>query len=173
STEPPRTSSAIGRSAAGSACAREPPMVPRCLICGSPTSEAAWARSGASVLTRSDDARSACLVVAPTTISSPSTLTPAPPHAAPRVPGRARGAGDVDEARGRGEPQLHHREQRVTAGQHLGVIAVLAEQVDRVSGRAGCYVLELSWNHAVTSAWAVAGSAAAFAAARTARMMFW
>ena len=33
-------SSAIGRSAAGSACASEPPMVPRCRICGSPTSPA-------------------------------------------------------------------------------------------------------------------------------------
>jgi hypothetical protein len=30
-------SSTAGRSEAGSACATEPPMVPRCLICGSPT----------------------------------------------------------------------------------------------------------------------------------------
>ena len=41
STEPPSATSAIGRSAAGSACDSEPPMVPRWRICGSPT----WAGS--------------------------------------------------------------------------------------------------------------------------------
>ena len=41
STEPPSATSAIGRSAAGSACASEPPIVPRCRICGSPTCAAA------------------------------------------------------------------------------------------------------------------------------------
>ena len=73
STEPPSATSAIGRSAAGSAWASEPPMVPRWRICGSPTRPAAWASSGARSRTSSEAARSACRVVAPMT-SSPFSL---------------------------------------------------------------------------------------------------
>jgi hypothetical protein len=43
-------------------------------------------------------------------------------------------AADVDKDRGIGEPQLHHRQQRVPAGQQLGVIAELGEQFQGVLG---------------------------------------
>ena len=41
-------SSVAGRSAAASPCATEPPIVPRCRICGSPTASAVCASSGTS-----------------------------------------------------------------------------------------------------------------------------
>jgi hypothetical protein len=40
--------------------------------------------------------------------------------------------GDVDEHGGHRQPQLHHRQQRVAAGQQLRVVAVLGEQGQRV-----------------------------------------
>ena len=77
---------------------------------------------------------------------------------------------DVDQQLGLGQPQLHHRQQRVAAGQQLGVVAVLGQQRQRVLGRLGGDVLERRGDHAVTSA---AVSACASAAASTALMMLW
>ena len=59
-------SSVAGRSEAASPCATEPPIVPRCLICGSPTSPAVCASSGMSEASSGDVATSWCLVIAPT-----------------------------------------------------------------------------------------------------------
>jgi hypothetical protein len=59
---------------------------------------------------------------------------------------------DVDQDLGLGEAQLHHRQQRVAAGQQLGVVAVLSEQAERVRGRLGGDVVKLCGDHAVTSA---------------------
>ena len=115
-TEPPSATSAIGRSAAGSACASEPPIVPRCRICGSPTSEAACASSGASARTSSDPARSAWQVTAPITRSA---------LVGPDA-GQLGHPADVDQHRRHGQPQLHHRQQRVPAGEQLRVVAVPA-----------------------------------------------
>ena len=58
-------SSTAGRSEAGSACAIEPPIVPRCLICGSPTCPAACASRGTSRARTSECSTSWCLVRAP------------------------------------------------------------------------------------------------------------
>src|SRR5437763_15550212 len=54
---------------------------------------------------------------------------------------------DVDEHRRRRQPQLHEREQRVAAGQQLGLVAVLAQELDRLLGRAGPYVVERRRDH--------------------------
>ncbi len=64
---------AVGRSAAGSACASEPPMVPRCRTCGSPTNPAASAISGASAAKMGEEATSLCRVNAPIATCEPST----------------------------------------------------------------------------------------------------
>ena len=40
---------------------------------------------------------------------------------------------DVDEHRRRGQPQLHQRQQRVAAGEQLGLVAVLGERRRRAS----------------------------------------
>jgi hypothetical protein len=58
---------------------------------------------------------------------------------------------DVDQHRGRGQPQLHHRQQRVAAGQQLGVVAVLGQQADRFCGRAGRQVVERGGDHRAPS----------------------
>ena len=54
----------------------------------------------------------------------------------------------VDEVRGPGEPELHRRQQAVAAGQQLGVVLVLAQQIERFLDRAGGVVVELGWIHA-------------------------
>ena len=56
--DPPSASTVAGRSEAGSLWAIEPPMVPRWRTCGSPTCEAAWARSGTCAFSRSEISRS-------------------------------------------------------------------------------------------------------------------
>src|SRR5262244_960410 len=87
-----------------------------------------------------------------------------------RDPAEVASPGDVDQNRGSGQPQLHHRQQRVAASEQLGVVAVPDEQVDRVRCRVGGDVFERGGNHAVTSAWLAADCAAA---ASTARTMLW
>ena len=55
---------------------------------------------------------------------------------------------DVDEHRRRREPQLHQRQQRVAAGQQLGLVAVLDERGDGGVGRVGPDVVEGGGDHA-------------------------
>ena len=76
---------------------------------------------------------------------------------------------DVDQHRGNGEPQLHHRQQRVAAGQQLGLVAVLSQQFQRVPGRLGPSVVKRRRDHLATSG----GELIMSAAARTARTMLW
>ena len=54
---------------------------------------------------------------------------------------------DVDEHRRGRQPQLHERQQRVTAGEELGVVAVLGEQRDRFVDGVGAGVVERGRDH--------------------------
>ena len=54
---------------------------------------------------------------------------------------------DVDQQLGRGEPQLHHRQQRVAAREHLGVVAVLGQERQRGVERVGPFVGEADGDH--------------------------
>ena len=65
---------------------------------------------------------------------------------------RGRQAADVDEHRRGRQPQLHQRQQRVAAGEELGVVAVLGEQRDRFVDRVGAGVGERGGDHAVPPA---------------------
>lgn len=47
------------------------------------------------------------------------------------------GAGDVDQHLGAGQPQRHHRDQALAAGEDAGLLPVLGEEVDRVCRRLG------------------------------------
>ena len=77
-------------------------------------------------------------------------------------------AADVDQHRRRRQPQLHEREQRVAAGEQLGVVAVLTEQADRLVGRVGPLVVERGRDHAgLPAVWP------ALAAARIDLTMLW
>ena len=58
-----------------------------------------------------------------------------------------RDRGDVDQHRGRGEAQLHHRDEAVPAGEQLGVAAVLLEQTQRVLDAGRSDVVECCRNH--------------------------
>jgi hypothetical protein len=49
---------------------------------------------------------------------------------------------DIDEALGPGQPQLHHRQQAVAAGDEPGLGAVTIEQRQRVLDARGPLVLE-------------------------------
>src|SRR5215472_16006459 len=82
---------------------------------------------------------------------------------------------EVDEHAWRGEPQLHHRKQRVPARQQLGVLAEGGEQVDRVPRGLGGVVVKRGGDHAwFPGAVAVAPAATcSLAAASTARTMLW
>src|SRR6266436_625628 len=62
-------------------------------------------------------------------------------------PGQARDLAEVDEVLGLGETKLHRRQEAVTAGQELGVVFVLGQEVDCLLDRAGLVVLELGWIH--------------------------
>ena len=52
---------------------------------------------------------------------------------------------------GVGQPQLHERQQRVAAGEELGLVAVLGEQRDRFVGRVGPHVVEGGGDHVRTA----------------------
>jgi hypothetical protein len=71
-------------------------------------------------------------------------------------------ASNIDEHRRGGEPQLHEREQRHTAGEDLGIVPVLGQRGDCLVGRACSHVVERRRDH-----WLVP------AAASTARTMLW
>ncbi len=114
--------------------------MPRCRICGSPICKAAYASSGASACSSSDPATSACLVVAPMTTSSPSSLMP-----------------DSSEIRamsistaGWASRTFIIGSSEWPPGQQLRVLAVLGEQRERVRGGVGDLVVERRRDHAVT-----------------------
>src|SRR6185312_874652 len=70
-------------------------------------------------------------------------------------------AAQVDDHLGGGQPQLHQRQQRVTAGQELRVVAVFGREAERLFDRACPLVAERGRDHADTSAGASAAASAA------------
>ena len=71
-----RAANAAGSSAAGSACATDPPTVPRLRICAWPTQPIASCRSGHDSAITFERSTSECRVMAPTTSVPPSRLMP-------------------------------------------------------------------------------------------------
>ena len=126
-----------GRSAAGSPCASEPPIVPRCRTCGSPTWPAACASSGTLRASRSECARSWWLVSAPDRDVA-AVVADVAELAQPA---------DVDQHLGHGQPQLHQRQQRMPAGQELRLVAVLGRQVQGLVHGLGALVGERRGDH--------------------------
>jgi hypothetical protein len=58
-----------------------------------------------------------------------------------------RQATDVDDVSGRGQPELHDGDQALPAGQHLGVVPVLGQELERLLQRLGPVVLEPRRQH--------------------------
>ena len=142
-TSPSSTGSASGISDAGSAWAIEPQTCP---CCGSESGRPRAAprrAAAASAQGRASPAIGSGVTAAPTSIL-PSTS---------RIR-RARRCGDVDHDLRRDQPQIEHRQQRLAAGQHARVIAVLGEDLDRLVDRCPA-------GHSRTDAASSAGSAAA------------
>ena len=134
-TEPSSASSTAGRSEAGSPWASVPPIVPRLRTCWSAIVAAALAASPRPLV-----ATSWWRVIAPMRTVPSVRSMPAQPGHAP----------EVDEQRGRGQPQLHQRHERVAAREHLGVLAALAQRGQRGVERVRRDVVELGGDHAVT-----------------------
>ena len=65
-------------------------------------------------------------------------------------PVQTRDLAQVDEQRWRGQPQLHQRQQRVAAGEQLGVLAAVGERPDRAIERVRRDVVELGGDHPAT-----------------------
>ena len=56
-------------------------------------------------------------------------------------------AGEIDQIRRRGEPQLHHRDEAVPAGERAAIVAELGEQADRFLDGFRAMVVKRSRNH--------------------------
>src|ERR1700754_1440439 len=69
---------------------------------------------------------------------------------------QARNLAQVDEQRRRREPQLHQRDQRVSAGEQLGILATVHEHLDRLIQRPGDRVVEFGGDHAGAPAFPLA-----------------
>ena len=63
-------------------------------------------------------------------------------------PGQLRDPVQVDDDRGTGEPEVQQRDQTLAARQRLGLLAVAAEQGERLRERRGCLVVEPRGLHA-------------------------
>src|SRR3954464_12085070 len=141
-TVPSSARNTVGRSEAGSPWTIEPPIVPRLRTCWSAMSDAAletaprpalpWRPAGGGVFwgVRVGGHR------------------PDPPLAVLAL--RAAEPADlaqVDEHRRRREAQLHERQERVAAGEDLGVLAALGQRPERVLERLRRGVLELGRDH--------------------------
>ena len=79
STAPPRVASASGISELGSACATDPPSVPRLRVWKCPTCGSASASNGTDCIKAALRIAAACLSVAPVRISAPCATTPSMP----------------------------------------------------------------------------------------------
>ena len=101
--------STVGRSDAGSACATLPPIVPRFLTAGSPTTAAASASAcaAAAQLGRGRQLRVR------------GERADANDVALARDPAQLGNAADVDDGGRRRQPQLQQRDQTVAAGEQL------------------------------------------------------
>ena len=58
--------------------------------------------------------------------------------------------GYVNEGGGTNQPEVHHRNQTLTAGQQLGLVAQLAQLIDGVLHRGRPTVLEGGWFHCLS-----------------------
>jgi hypothetical protein len=63
-------------------------------------------------------------------------------------PVQPRNLAQVDQQRRRGQPQLHQRQQRMPAGEQLGILADLIERLNRLVKAVRRDVVELGGNHA-------------------------
>ena len=139
SSSAPSATATAGYSDAGSACASEPPTVPRLRIWKCPISGVACASSG----TAARDLRIALHHAlagrrpAPRACRSPA-----------RSPASSADAVHVDEVLEVREAQRQHRHEALPAGQHLGVVAVLGEQRADLVDRLRRVVLERRRLHA-------------------------
>ena len=106
-----------------------PPMVPMLRTWLSPTSPATSASSGSFSLTTCEFWIVTWRVSAPMCSLPPLCLDVVEPL----------DAVDVDERRRLREPQAHQRDQAVAAGQHLGVLAVLVQQLRRLLDGGGAW----------------------------------
>ena len=119
-----------GRSDAGSPCASDPPIVPRCRTCGSPT-HAGGARQQREF---GGEELGDFQVVMP-------GQRPDRDHVALVADvGQAAEPADVDEYLGHGEPQLHQRQQGVPAGQELRVLTGVGGEAKRLVRAASALV---------------------------------
>ena len=115
-----------GSSAAGSACARLPPIVPRVRIAACATNGIVCGEERRASRRRPRCARRArCRVIAP------MRRPPSPS----RDVGELGNAIEIDQHRRRGEPEVHRRNQALAAGERLGVGAVLGQQRQRLVQR--------------------------------------
>ena len=121
----PSASVVAGRSEAGSAWAIEPPIVPRWRTCGSPTWLAAWASSGTC----------SCEQIGVLDVHVAGERADRDVVAGVADVRQVAQPADVDEHRRLGQAQLHQRQQAVAAGEELGLVAVLADEADRLVGR--------------------------------------
>ena len=99
-------------SAAGSALASEPPMVPRARVAAWPMLGMARANSGTLAATSASRSTTHCRVVAPMATPSPSLADI----------GQGGDAVDVDQPGRAREPHRHHRHQRLPAGDHARAV---------------------------------------------------
>ena len=129
------------RSSDGSAWHSEPPIVPRLRTTGSAITCSASAKIGNTAASSGDSSSSRCRVMAPMRTSSTPDA-----HVAELVVQVV----DVDEVLEVGQPQLHHRDQAVAAGDQSGFLAEPVQQADRVVHARGALVVErcgyLHWN---------------------------
>ncbi len=133
----PSVSATSGISAAGSACAIEPPIVPRRRVAGCPTQGNTLARSGSLVAISGSRSAAACRVVAPMTMASPLVANAR----------QFRQAEDVDQPSRASEPHRQHRHQRLPAGNDARV-AVLRQQHASLIDGAWPDVIERNGLHA-------------------------
>ena len=136
STSPSRASRTAGSSAAGSAWAMLPPIVPRLRIAPWPMKRTASASNGLAVRTTSLRSTVRWRTIAPTVRPLPFSIV-----------ARSATTVDVDEVRRPGEAQAQQRNQALPTGQHLGLVGVFREQRNHLIDRSGPVILEPRWLH--------------------------
>ena len=129
-----RTSQTVVRSSAGSACPSEPPIVPRLRTTGSAMTCSASCTIGKSRPTTSDASR----------VGVPGQRADAQLVAVVGDVPQLGEVVDVDQPLGPGQPELHHRQQAVPAGDDPGLGAVAFEEFERVADAGGAHVVERS-----------------------------
>ncbi len=94
-------------------------------------------RIGIALASSSEATRSCWVVIAPMTI-----VAALPPDAA-----ELGDAAEIDQMLGRGQAQLHHRDQAVAAGQRPGLVAEIGKQLDRFADGTRPVVSKVTWDH--------------------------